>query len=105
MVWLCATKILRKCKTLLYGYRQFHSSFKNRWCLQRYFRRFQKEIDRPLPIGKNEKLIGWTKDELGGKIMQTFVGLKGEACSYLKDNNHEGQKEKGTKKACHKKKY
>ena len=63
------------------------------------------EIDRPLPIGKNEKLIGWTKDELGGQIMQTFVGLRGETYSYLKDNNHEDKKGKGTKKVCHKKKY
>ena len=37
------------------------------------------ELDRPLPKGKNEKLIGLTKDELGRKIMATFVGLRAKS--------------------------
>ena len=38
--------------------------------------RFDTSIDRPLPKSKNKKVIGLIKDELGGKIMAKFVGLK-----------------------------
>ena len=36
------------------------------------------------------------KDELGGKIMKKFVGVRAKIYSYLKDNNDEDEKAKGT---------
>ena len=37
------------------------------------------------------------KDELVGKIMKKFVGLKAKTFSYLIDDGSEGEKVKGTK--------
>ena len=62
------------------------------------------EIDRPLTKGKNKKVIGLMKDELGGQIMKQFVGLRAKTYSYLKDNNDEDKKAKGTRKCVIKRK-
>ena len=56
------------------------------------------EADRPLPAGKNKKVIGLMKDELGHKIMTEFVALRPKTYSYLKDDCKEDKKAKGTKK-------
>ena len=56
------------------------------------------EINRPLPIGKNIKVIGLMKDESGGKIMTEFVALRPKTYSYLTDDCKEDKKAKGTKK-------
>ena len=44
------------------------------------------------------------KDKLGGKIMKEFVGLRVTTYSYLKDNNDEDKKSKGTKNCAIKRK-
>ena len=62
------------------------------------------ELDRPLPKGKNKKVIGLMKDELCGQIMKEFAGLRTKTYSYLKDNNNEDKKAKCTKKCVIKRK-
>ena len=59
---------------------------------------FSKNDNRPLEIGKNKKVIGKFKDELGGKIMTEFCALRGKAYAYKLDDDVEKKKEKGTKK-------
>ena len=56
------------------------------------------EVNRPLAPGKNKKVIGLMKDELGGKIMTEFVALRLKTYSYLTDHCEEDKKAKGTKK-------
>ena len=56
------------------------------------------ELDRPLPKGKNKKVIGLMKDKLGGKIMTKLVRLRAKPYSYLIDDGSEDKKSKGTKK-------
>ena len=56
------------------------------------------EVNRPLPTGKNKKVIGLMKDELGGKIITEFVTLKPKTYSYLTDDCKEDKKTKGTRK-------
>ena len=61
------------------------------------------EVNRPLPTGKNKKVIGLMKDELGGKIITEFVTLRPKTCSFLTDDGKDNKKAKGTKKCVKKK--
>ena len=45
------------------------------------------------------------KDELGGQIMEKFVGLRAKTYSYLWDNNDEDKRAKGTKRCVIKRKF
>ena len=56
------------------------------------------KCNRPLPTGKNKKVIGLMKDELGGKIITEFVTLRPKTYSYLTDDGKIDKKAKGTKK-------
>ena len=60
---------------------------------------YDKNDKRPLPTGKNEKVPGLFKDELGGKIMVEVVELRPKAYAYLMDDGSDHKKAKGTKKS------
>ena len=53
---------------------------------------------RPLPIGKNKRVPGLFKDELGGKIIAEVVALRPKTWAYLMDDGTEKKKARGTKK-------
>ena len=61
------------------------------------------EVNRPLPTGKNKKVIDLIRDELGGKIITKFVALRHKTYSFLTDDGKEDKKAKGTKKCVIKK--
>ena len=96
----------------LYGYRQFHCIHLNRWCFKEIAEDFEiifdisnYELDRLLPKGKNKKVIGLVKDDLGGKIMTKFVELITKTYSYLMVDGSEAKKgNKRHEKMCHQKK-
>ena len=55
------------------------------------------KLDRPLPKGKNKKVIQLMKNELSGKIVIKFVELRAKSYSYLIDDGSEDKKAKNTK--------
>ena len=57
------------------------------------------ELDRPLPKWKNNKVIGLTIDELGGKIMTEFAALRPKTYSYLTGDNDENTKKQKAQKS------
>ena len=59
---------------------------------------YDEKDKRPLPIGKNNKVIGLFKDELGGKIMIEFCALRAKAYANKLYDDIENKKAKGAKK-------
>ena len=78
-------------------YKDIANDVENRFDTSNY------EVNRPLPTGKNKKIIGLMKDELGGKIITEFVTLRPKTYSFLTDDGKEDKKAKGTKKCVIKK--
>ena len=73
-------------------YKDIADNFKKKFDASNY------EVNRPLPTGKNKKVIGLMKDELGGKIITEFAALRPKTYSYLMDDGNSDRKAKGTKK-------
>ena len=59
---------------------------------------YDKNDKRPLLIGKNKKVIGMFKDELGGKIMKELCALRAKTYTYLIEDDSEMKKAKGVKR-------
>ena len=66
--------------------------------LEKRFDTSNYEVNRPLPKGKNKKVIGLMKNEWRGKIMTAFVALRPKTYSYLMNNGKNNKKAKETKK-------
>ena len=62
------------------------------------------KVDRPLPTGKNKKVIGFTKVGLGGTIMTKFVAVILKKYSYLTDDGNSDKEAKETKNSIVKRK-
>ena len=55
------------------------------------------EMNRPLPKGTNKKNIGDMKDELGGKLVKEFLGLRAKTYSHSINDGSPDKKEKAQK--------
>ena len=51
-----------------------------------------------IPTGENKKVLGMMKDEVAGKIIKEFVGLRSKLYSFVMDDGGETKKCKGIKK-------
>ena len=78
-------------------YKDISNDVENRFDTSNY------EVNRPLPTGKNKKIIDLMKDELGRKIITEFATLRPKTYSFVTDDGKEDKKAKGTKKCIIKK--
>ena len=64
--------------------------------------KYDQNNNRPLPMGKNKKIIGKFKDELNGKVMTEFIALRARTYSFRQKESighiFEEKKAEGTKK-------
>ena len=60
--------------------------------LETKFDTLSYEFNRPLPKGKNKEVVGVMEDELGGKVMKEFVGLRVKTYSYIIDDDSKYKK-------------
>ena len=84
MVWLCKTKLCRKCKITSHGYRKLYDIHKAEYVcadiaknVEARFEYWIKDVDtsnygldRPLTKEKNKHVIGLVKHKLAGKVMK-----------------------------------
>lgn len=52
------------------------------------------QVQRPLVMSKNKKVVVLIKDELGGKIMKKIVALRSNMSTYLTDEDHVDKKQR-----------
>ena len=71
--------------------------------VEKRFHTSNYEVDRPLPTGKNKKVIGLMKDGLGGSIITEFAALRPKTYEYLTDDCEEDKEAKRNKEMCDKK--
>ena len=64
---------------------------------------YNEDNNRPLPIGKNKKVIGKFKDEMNGKIMIENYNARAKTYAFKLDDDKETKRAKGTKKCVIKK--
>ena len=95
------SKYGEKIKTVSYGYRQFYyiyiktdGIYKDIVDLETRFDTSDYALKRAVPKGKNKKVIGVMKDELGGKIMKEFLRLISKNYNYLMNDCSEDKKGK-----------
>ena len=60
--------------------------------VEKWFDTSNYEVTRPLLTGKNKKVIGLVKDELGVMIMKELVALRPKTCSYLIEDGNSDKK-------------